>query len=93
MTVASGGAGEWTTAAYTSSKAALNMLTVVQAHLLKGTNVKVNAAHPGWVRTDLGTDQAPLDVSEGAKTAVRLATLGEDGPTGGFFHGEKSLPW
>lgn len=91
--VGKGQGGEWTTAAYTSSKAALNMLTVVAAYQLKNTNVKVNAAHPGWVKTDLGGAAAPLDVSEGAKTAVRLATLPPDGPTGGFFHGDKSLPW
>jgi NAD(P)-dependent dehydrogenase (short-subunit alcohol dehydrogenase family) len=91
--VGKGQGGDWTTPGYTSSKAALNMLTVVWAHQLKGTNVKVNAAHPGWVKTDLGGESAPLDVAEGAKTAVRLATLPADGPTGGFFHGDKSLPW
>ena len=91
--IANGAGGAWTTAGYTSSKAALNMLTVVQAHELKGTNVKVNSAHPGWVRTDLGTDAAPMNVEQGAKTAVWLATLPEDGPTGGFFHGHETLPW
>ncbi len=91
--VGKGQGGDWTTPGYTSSKAALNMLTVVWAHQLKDTNVKVNAAHPGWVKTDLGGASAPLDVSDGAKTAVRLATLPADGPTGGFFHGDKSLPW
>jgi NAD(P)-dependent dehydrogenase (short-subunit alcohol dehydrogenase family) len=91
--VGKGQGGDWTTPGYTSSKAALNMLTVVWAHQLKGTNVKVNAAHPGWVKTDLGGESAPLDVAEGAKTAVQLATLPADGPTGGFFHGDKSLPW
>ncbi len=92
-TIGKGQGGEWTTAAYTSSKAALNMLTVVAAYQLKNTNVKVNAAHPGWVKTDLGGASAPLDVPKGAQTAVRLATLPADGPTGGFFHGDKSLPW
>jgi len=92
-TVASGQAGDWGTAGYTSSKAALNMLTVVAANQLKNTNVKVNAAHPGWVKTDLGGDAAPLSVEQGAETAVRLATLPPDGPTGGFFHGDETLPW
>jgi NAD(P)-dependent dehydrogenase (short-subunit alcohol dehydrogenase family) len=84
---------EWLAPAYNASKAALNMLTVILARRLTGTAVKVNAAHPGWVKTDLGTDAAPLEVAEGAQTAVRLATLPDDGPTGGFFHLEESLPW
>jgi NAD(P)-dependent dehydrogenase (short-subunit alcohol dehydrogenase family) len=92
-TVGSGQVGEWGTPAYTSSKAALNMITVVWANQLKGTNVKVNSAHPGWVKTDLGTDAAPLEVAEGAQTAVRLATLPDDGPSGEFFHGDDRLPW
>jgi NAD(P)-dependent dehydrogenase (short-subunit alcohol dehydrogenase family) len=79
--------------AYTSSKAALNMLTVVTAQNLKGTKVKVNAVHPGWVKTDMGGDQAPLDVTEGAKTAVDLALVPDDGPTGGFVHLGNTLPW
>jgi NAD(P)-dependent dehydrogenase (short-subunit alcohol dehydrogenase family) len=84
---------EWLAPAYNSSKAALNLLTVIQARHLEGTHVKVNAAHPGWVKTDLGTDAAPLETPEGAETAVWLATLPEDGPTGGFFHKRDRLPW
>ncbi|MBC8141524.1 MAG: SDR family oxidoreductase [Armatimonadetes bacterium] len=84
---------EWLGEAYSSSKAALNMITAVQAKKLAGTNIKVNAAHPGWVKTDMGGDGAPLDVAEGAKTAVTLALLGDDGETGGFFHAGKRLPW
>ncbi len=53
----------------------------------------MNAAHPGWVKTDMGGDAAPMDVREGAKTAVELATLPEDGPTGAFMHLGKNLPW
>jgi NAD(P)-dependent dehydrogenase (short-subunit alcohol dehydrogenase family) len=79
--------------AYTSSKAAVNGFTVALAHKLRGTSVKINAAHPGWVRTDLGGKDAPLDVIEGAKTAVTLATLPAEGPTGRFFHLGQSLPW
>ena len=84
---------DWMRPGYTSSKAALNMLTIIQASELKGSKVKVNSAHPGWVRTDMGGRNAPLDVTEGAKTAVELATLPEDGPTGAFFHLGKPLPW
>ena len=91
--VGTGQAGDWTQPSYTSSKSALNMLTVVQAVQLKDTNVKVNAAHPGWVKTDMGGGNAPLEIPEGAKTAVALATLPADGPTGGYFHLGETLPW
>ena len=87
------GGSAWTVPAYTSSKAALNMLTVVAAYELKDTKIKVNAAHPGWVKTDMGGSNAPLNVEEGAKTAVELATLPDDGPTGAYIHQGKTLPW
>jgi NAD(P)-dependent dehydrogenase (short-subunit alcohol dehydrogenase family) len=92
-TIGSGQGGSWATPGYTSSKAALNMLTVVCAQHLADSPIKVNAAHPGWVKTDLGGTGAPLDVQEGARTAVRLALLPADGPTGGYFHDEEQLPW
>jgi len=79
--------------AYDASKTAVNTFTIHLAAALAGTNIKVNSAHPGWVRTDMGGPQAPLTPSEGAVTAVRLATLGPYGPTGKFFHGEEELPW
>lgn len=79
--------------AYDSSKAALNSYTVHLAHELKGTSIKVNSAHPGWVKTDLGTDAAPMNVVDGAKTEVELATLGPNGPTGGFFHMGETITW
>ena len=78
--------------AYCSSKAALNMLGVIQAATLKDTNVKVNIAHPGSVKTDMNPG-GDLSLEEGAKTAVTLATLPDDGPTGGFFHLGETLPW
>ncbi len=85
--------GPWLLPAYSASKAALNMLTVTLARQLSDTPIKVNSAHPGWVRTAMGGDEADLSPQEGAKTAIRLALLSEDGPTGGFFHGEEHLPW
>ena len=91
--ISKGQGGEFTKPGYTTSKAALNMLTVVTAQELKNTKVKVNAAHPGWVQTDMGGKNAPLSVGEGAKTAVALATLDENGPTGAFLHQGKPLPW
>ena len=79
--------------AYDSSKAALNSFTIHLAWELKDTNIKVNSAHPGWVKTDMGTDAAPMELPEGGKTGVALALLPEDGPTGGYFHLGKPLPW
>jgi NAD(P)-dependent dehydrogenase (short-subunit alcohol dehydrogenase family) len=79
--------------AYDASKTALNAFTVHLAHELRDTAIKVNSAHPGWVKTDMGGDGADLDVSEGGKTSAWLATLPEDGPTGGYFHLGKPLPW
>jgi len=79
--------------AYDASKTALNAYTVHLAYELRDTNVKVNSAHPGWVKTDMGGDQAPMEIAEGARTSVALATLPADGPTGGYFHAGKPLPW
>jgi NAD(P)-dependent dehydrogenase (short-subunit alcohol dehydrogenase family) len=79
--------------AYNASKTALNAFTVHLAHELKGTKIKVNSAHPGWVKTDMGSDAAPMEVVDGAKTEVALATLGADGPTGGYVHLGETLPW
>lgn len=79
--------------AYDASKSALNAFTVHLAYELRDTKIKVNSAHPGWVKTDMGGPQAPMELSEGAKTSAALATLPEDGPTGGFFHLGEALPW
>lgn len=79
--------------AYDASKAALNSFTIHLAHELKDTKIKVNSAHPGWVKTDMGTDAAPMEIPEGAKTSVALATLPEDGPTGAYIHLGEKLPW
>ena len=79
--------------AYGASKTALNAFTVHLAYDLRDTGVKVNSAHPGWVKTAMGGPAATMDLREGAKTAVALATLPEDGLSGGFFHMGKPLPW
>lgn len=79
--------------AYNASKAALNVYTIHLAHELRDTNVKVNSAHPGWVKTELGGPQAPMEVADSGKTSVHLATLDGNGPSGGFFHEGESLPW
>jgi len=79
--------------AYDSSKAALNSFTIHLAQELKDTKIKVNSAHPGWVKTDMGTDAAPMEIPEGGKTGVDLALLPADGPSGGYFHMGKPLPW
>jgi NAD(P)-dependent dehydrogenase (short-subunit alcohol dehydrogenase family) len=79
--------------AYDASKTALNAFTVHLAHELRDTKIKVNSAHPGWVKTEMGGSAAPMEVSEGGKTSVLLATLPDDGPTGGFSHLGEPLPW
>jgi NAD(P)-dependent dehydrogenase (short-subunit alcohol dehydrogenase family) len=79
--------------AYDASKTALNAFTVHLALELKGTKIKVNSAHPGWVKTDMGGPAAPMELSEGGKTSVQLATLPDNGPTGGYFHLGEKLPW
>lgn len=79
--------------AYNSSKAALNMFTIHLAHELRGTKIKVNSAHPGWVKTDMGGSAAPMSVTEGARTIVELATLGDEGPTGSYLHAGEEIPW
>jgi len=76
---------------YRVSKTALNALTRVLSNEESG--ILVNSICPGWVRTDMGGAGAPRSVEEGADTAVWLATLPDDGPTGGFFRNRKPIPW
>lgn len=80
-------------AAYNVSKSAVNAYTVQLAYELKDTKMKVNAAHPGWVKTDMGGEGAMMEIAEGAKTSVALATAGADGPNGTFVHEGEPLPW
>lgn len=79
--------------AYSASKTALNQFTVFLANALGDTKIKVNAANPGWVKTSIGSDQAPLTPEDGAKSGVALALLDENGPTGTFSQDGDTLPW
>ena len=79
--------------AYNTSKAALNSFAIHLAYELRDTSIKVNSADPGWVKTEMGGENADLEVSEGGKTSAWLARLPEDGPTGGYFHAGQPLPW
>jgi NAD(P)-dependent dehydrogenase (short-subunit alcohol dehydrogenase family) len=79
--------------AYNSSKTALNQFTIHLAAALQGTNIKVNSAHPGWVKTNLGGDYAPMETPEGAKTIVDLSLIDEQGPEGAFIHLGEVIPW
>jgi NAD(P)-dependent dehydrogenase (short-subunit alcohol dehydrogenase family) len=81
------------TFAYDASKAALNSFTIHLAHELRDTKIKVNSGHPGWVKTEMGGEGAPMELVDGAITSVQLATLPDDAPTGGFFHMGEALPW
>ena len=79
--------------AYRMSKAALNALTRLSAAELGPGDIKINAMCPGWVKTAMGGPNATRPVEKGAETAVWLATLPADGPSGGFFRDMKPIPW
>jgi NAD(P)-dependent dehydrogenase (short-subunit alcohol dehydrogenase family) len=79
--------------AYRLSKTLLNGITVLLAQQVRDTNILINSACPGWVRTDMGGDRAPLTPAQGADTPVWLATLPDDGPSGGFFRERQPIPW
>jgi NAD(P)-dependent dehydrogenase (short-subunit alcohol dehydrogenase family) len=94
----SSGAGQLATMstyapAYSISKAALNAFTRILADTYRADGVLVNAVDPGWVRTDMGGPSAPRSPQEGADTIVWLATLPDDGPTGGFFRDRHAIDW
>ncbi|MBB4697891.1 SDR family oxidoreductase [Paractinoplanes abujensis] len=80
-------------AAYAPSKTMLNSITVQYARRLADTNVIVNAACPGYVATDFTGFQAPRTPEQGAAIAIKLATLPDDGPRGGFFDDEGVVAW
>ena len=81
------------TAAYRTSKAALNALTRMVSAAVSGEDILVNSMCPGWVRTDMGGANATRDAEKGAETAVWLAMLPHGGPTGGFFRDKKAIAW
>lgn len=83
--------------AYSSSKAALNMLTIQYAKAFEHSDalahIKINSATPGYTATDMTKHQGTRTVAEGARIIVDLATLTDDGPTGGFFNDNGPVPW
>lgn len=78
---------------YRISKTALNAVTRIVANELKGTNILVNAVCPGWVKTDMGGENAPRTPEQGVDTIVWLATLPDNGPTSGFFRDRQPIDW
>eukprot|EP01008_Symbiontida_sp_HLA12_P001765 NODE_2950_length_435_cov_0.666667_g2926_i0.p1 GENE.NODE_2950_length_435_cov_0.666667_g2926_i0~~NODE_2950_length_435_cov_0.666667_g2926_i0.p1 ORF type:complete len:133 (-),score=13.09 NODE_2950_length_435_cov_0.666667_g2926_i0:37-408(-) len=93
----SSGLGEWKDLAgdypaYRILKTSLNALTIMFARELKDKGVKVNAMCPGWVKTDMGGPNAPRNVSQGADTAIWLATE-KAIATGKFFRDRKEISW
>jgi NAD(P)-dependent dehydrogenase (short-subunit alcohol dehydrogenase family) len=81
------------TLAYRVSKVSLNAITRILADEVRGSGILINATCPGWVRTEMGGRHAPRSVEDGADTAIFLATLPDNGPTGGFFRDRKPIPW
>ena len=79
--------------AYNVSKTAVNAWTAQLAYELRGSRIKVNTIHPGYVKTDINKGEGELEVAEGARTSVRLALIDDDGPNGGFFYKDEVLPW
>jgi NAD(P)-dependent dehydrogenase (short-subunit alcohol dehydrogenase family) len=79
--------------AYSTSKTALNAITVAFAKELAPQGVKVNAAAPGYTATDLNGHRGHRTVQQAAEIVVRLATLDADGPTAGYFDDEGPVPW
>jgi NAD(P)-dependent dehydrogenase (short-subunit alcohol dehydrogenase family) len=79
--------------AYNVSKTAVNAWTVQLAYELRDSKIKVNAVHPGHVKTDMGGAAAPMEVIDGAKTGVAMALIGADGPNGSYTHLGRTLPW
>jgi NAD(P)-dependent dehydrogenase (short-subunit alcohol dehydrogenase family) len=79
--------------AYCASKAAMNMMTVQLAYELRDTKIKVNSVNPGYTATDLNNKQGPQTIEEGSAEIVRVALLGDDGPTGQFLETGGSQPW
>jgi NAD(P)-dependent dehydrogenase (short-subunit alcohol dehydrogenase family) len=81
------------TPAYRISKAALNALTRILAAEFRENNILANSMSPGWTRTGMGGEGAPRTPQEAADTALWLATLPDDGPTGGLYRDRKPVAW
>jgi len=79
--------------AYNSSKSALNAITIQFAHELRDTAIKMNAVSPGYTATDLNNFSGTRTVEQGASIIVKLATIPDDGSTGGFFNEDGIIPW
>jgi NAD(P)-dependent dehydrogenase (short-subunit alcohol dehydrogenase family) len=79
--------------AYRMSKTALVAYTRILANELVGTGILANSMCPGWVKTEMGGPNAIREIEDSADTAIWLATLPDDGPTGGFFKDRQPLPW
>ena len=79
--------------AYNVSKSAVNAWTVQLAYELRDSRIKVNTIHPGYVKTDMNGGEGEIEIADGARTSVRLALVGEDGPQGGYFYLDQVLPW
>ena len=78
--------------AYKLTKFALNGLTQLAGGEIKG-DIKINAVCPGWVSSDMGGPSAPITPKQAAESILWLATLGPDGPSGGFFRNGKAIDW
>lgn len=79
--------------AYSASKSAVNSWTIHLAYELRDTQIKVNAVHPGYTKTDMNEGAGELDIPMGARTSVTMALLDDNGPTGSYVHQGKTLPW
>ncbi len=84
-------AGGWP--AYRSSKTALNAFTKIFAEELRPYNIKINSVCPGWVKTQMGGENAPRTLEEGIQGIIWAATLDDEGPSGGFFRDGRVIPW
>ena len=80
-------------APYSSSKTALNAVTLHYAKDLAETKIKVNLVDPGYCATDLNDHQGPMSPAQGAEIAIKMATLADDGPTGSYVDNNGSVPW
>lgn len=85
--------GDFLALGYCTSKSALNSMTIQFAKELKNTPIKVNAICPGYCATDINNHSGPRSAAQGAVAAIEYATLGEDGPTGGYFNEQGRIPW